>query len=479
MLRKSAETPDEPETKAKGLFASLDKDNDGIITEEEIMAASAAQGKPRFSANTAYTAKSAANELQSLSYDFMAMINATHTNGNQPQAQVSPLFTKTMAIVIVINALVLGAEAQYHDGKAHTVWKVFNHCFTAIYLAEVILKLVLLKLRYFTRFWNMMDFALTVAGILEMWILAHLFDKKKSSGYSVLRMARLIRVMRVLKLQKDLTMVVEGIMGALASIAWITLLLGSAIYVFAIACTFLIGTYTYAPVTEDALIHFETFDNKEYFGNLLKSMLTLYNIAILTEWPEIVRPMMKHQPYLIPLLVGMMMFLTFGVLNVMIGVIVRNTEDVRLNELEMLEKENQRRKLELVHAIWNSGGLSCSADLQQILKDIDLPLGFAMEDLCRILDTDGSGNLERDEFEFGLCRLITGNNNGFHQTCIVMNNLALIRKDLMNAVAKVSKKVDVLQQKIDELTKLSSTVHDLERVVDYMVRRESLFSEQC
>jgi len=44
---------------------------------------------------------------------------------------------------------------------------------------------------------------------------------------------------------------------------------------------------------------------------------------------------------------------------------------------------------------------------------------------------------------------------------------------------KSAKKVDVLQQKIDELTKLSSTVHDLERVVDYMVRRESLFSEQC
>jgi len=465
------ETSDNSTKKPVGLFAKLDQDGDGVVTEDEIKAATAMQDKSgggsaaRVSMNRALTS------------NLMGLLQQADISKDlQPQAQVSPLFTKAMATVIVINAIVLGCEAQFHGSHAKQLWIVLNHIFTVIYLLEAIIKLAKRRLLYFTMGWNLLDFALTVASIVEMWILTHI-DSASSSGYNVqgvLRLARLIRVIRVLKLQPDLTMVIEGIIGSMASIAWITLLLSGAIYVVAIACTFIIGTQTYPPVTEDDLMLFLTFDNKEYFGSLIKSMLTMFNVAILTEWPEIVRPMIKRQPYAIPFLVVIMMFLAFGILNVIIGVVVRNTEDVRRAEIEMNETKKKRRKLELVHSIWNSGGLSGSADLQQILEEMDLPLGFNMPYLCRILDSDGSGNLEREEFEFGLCRLITGNNNAFHQTCIIMNNLALIRKDVMTAIGGLHTKVDALQNSVDDLTKLSGTVHDLEKIIDYMVRREAL-----
>merc|ERR1719401_2677252 len=65
----------------------------------------------------------------------------------------------------------------------------------------------------------------------------------------------------------------------------------------------------------------------DFFGDLKASMLTLMNVALLAEWSEIIRPMMEHQPYLIPFLMIFAIVSTFGMINIMVGIIVDGTAE--------------------------------------------------------------------------------------------------------------------------------------------------------
>ena len=58
-----------------------------------------------------------------------------------------------------------------------------------------------------------------------------------------------------------------------------------------------------------------------------KAMLTILNIAILAEWPEIVRPIFIKQPLLVVVFLAFMWFISFGLMNVIIGLIVDSVMD--------------------------------------------------------------------------------------------------------------------------------------------------------
>merc|ERR1719352_2000031 len=69
----------------------------------------------------------------------------------------------------------------------------------------------------------------------------------------------------------------------------------------------------------------EGFNNYEYFGTIPRSMFTLFSVVILAEWPEIVRPICEQQVYMFPFFILFIVLTTFGLANVIIGVIVDNT----------------------------------------------------------------------------------------------------------------------------------------------------------
>merc|ERR1719487_2643878 len=66
----------------------------------------------------------------------------------------------------------------------------------------------------------------------------------------------------------------------------------------------------------------EYFNPSEFFGSIGRSMYTLFQLAILSEFSEFGRPIFEKQPLFFPFFLFFIFVVTFGVLNVLIAVIV-------------------------------------------------------------------------------------------------------------------------------------------------------------
>merc|ERR1719223_1260667 len=106
---------------------------------------------------------------------------------------------------------------------------------------------------------------------------------------------------------------------------WVGLVLLFTIYIMAIFCVNYIGRdgamysgYTTDPEEIDYSEVIKNFNPYLAFGSMPKSMLTLFNIATLAEWPEIIRPLMVKQPLYPFFFCLYVIFITFGAMNVIV-----------------------------------------------------------------------------------------------------------------------------------------------------------------
>merc|ERR1719487_2005750 len=186
------------------------------------------------------------------------------------------------------------------------------------------------------------------------------------------------------------------------------------------------------------------FNNYVYFGTIIRSMYTLFCIVIMAEWPEIGRPLVERQPAMFIFFTFFIIFTTFGVMNVIIGVIVDNTmEAAKAMQLDDEERARQEKLAQigkirdLVFSLDadNSGTITEEEvvsgwnfpELHDMLALVELPKGFNPHELMTLLDSDGDGNLTLDEFMKSFFRLI--DNNPFQQNCCMHASLNEIKKD--------------------------------------------------
>merc|ERR1711988_31017 len=67
---------------------------------------------------------------------------------------------------------------------------------------------------------------------------------------------------------------------------------------------------------------FMEFNPHLSFGRMANSLLTLFNIAVMAQWSDVIWPIMTVQPYLVPMFSIYLLIGTFAVLNVVVAMIV-------------------------------------------------------------------------------------------------------------------------------------------------------------
>eukprot|EP00928_Gymnodinium_smaydae_P055455 TRINITY_DN38997_c0_g1_i1.p1 TRINITY_DN38997_c0_g1~~TRINITY_DN38997_c0_g1_i1.p1 ORF type:complete len:478 (-),score=114.99 TRINITY_DN38997_c0_g1_i1:197-1630(-) len=360
------------------------------------------------------------------------------------RTEISPFLTRLMTVVIVLNCVQVGAECQWQRHEYPSLNIAYFHfdlVFTVLFTLEVYVKVKKLGWsRYFASWWNVLDFVLTLSMLFDLIVLATvpfqtvaelaLTGHVHSFGRTarLLRCLRLVRVLRLLKAQAELVIVVEGLRRSASTLLWVLASLVLIMYVFAVFFVLHVDHNIYAApgMGEDS----NTCEKDEHFCNLANAMNTLLDVVVGAEWSSIVTPMMDNQPWLMVPFVLFFLMSSFGVVNVIVGVIVDATAETKTH----IEWQKKRECLREASTMWferiNDAGLSKESleaangkereqikaqrikEIEHVVQHIidsnviEFPQGVRAKTVISLLMRDEGGILNHEDFTISLGRLL-------------------------------------------------------------------------
>jgi voltage-gated sodium channel len=206
----------------------------------------------------------------------------------------SPGFNRFIIGVILANAVTLGLEAVPEIYAQYgPILKAIDRTFLAIFVVELVLKLIAYRARFFGSAWNWFDALIVIVSLVP-----------NAGPWSVLRALRLFRLFSAVAAMRS---VVEALLKALPGMGAIVAVLGVVFYVAAIVATQLFGR-------DPALT--------ERFGSIFDSAYTLFRVMTLDGWTEISDEVMARFPLAWLFFLPFIVLTSFAVLNLFIAVIV-------------------------------------------------------------------------------------------------------------------------------------------------------------
>mmetsp|Transcript_128956 Transcript_128956/g.248458 ORF Transcript_128956/g.248458 Transcript_128956/m.248458 type:complete len:726 (-) Transcript_128956:26-2203(-) len=332
-------------------------------------------------------------------------------------------FQFCIGALITLNVIVIGLETDLNDRtvdfQAMTPWKMVECTFCLVWVGEALLRMYFERWHYFVSGWNILDIILVVSSLLELLILPYIVGKEFLPAFfravRILRLLRLLRLVRLVPFFKELWLIICGYVEALKTLGWVLLLLAIIIYSGAIYMTILVG--------QQCSEKYEFWsDCEDIWGSVPGSMYSLFQVLTLESWSMLIaRPVLKKKPHLAAFFLGFLMLTTFGLLNIIVGVIVENTLKASNNELRRtMAERDAKMRMELMGLkqlfeeadedrngnvdVYEFKSIFEKPEVKERLNRLDIPCDNP-EALFEMLDEDGGGSITIFEFIEGASRL--------------------------------------------------------------------------
>ena len=217
-----------------------------------------------------------------------------------------PGFQTTVIVVILLNALVLALET--YPGIKNSLsgaWHWIDRAFLVFFVGELILRFGAVGFsarQFFARGWNIFDFS----------IVAVAFIPGLPPDSTVLRLARLARVTRLLAVLPDVKVLLDGIRRSLQPV--------SGLAVITVFLLFIYGMIGHTLFAEAA---------PEQWGTIGTAMLTLFTVLTLEAWPDIFAVVKDVSPWSTVYFISFLLGAVFIVMNMVVGVILGTLEEAR------------------------------------------------------------------------------------------------------------------------------------------------------
>ena len=260
----------------------------------------------------------------------------------------SAVFQRSILGLIVLAGLLVGLETDPDIvARFGGVLRLLDGVVLALFTLELVVRIGACGAqpwRFFRDPWNVFDFAIVAVCLLPVG----------AEYAAVLRLARVLRVLRLITAVPRLQLLVNALLRSLPSMSYVALLLCVLFYVYAVMGVGLFGRADAA-----------------HFGSLGASALTLFQIVTLEGWAEIMREQLAagvNPTLTIAYFVSFILLGTMITLNLLIGVIVAGMDEAR----QAMEDEDRER-----HRA--AAGTPSPADdvvaLRRQLEDVDRALG--------------------------------------------------------------------------------------------------------
>jgi voltage-gated sodium channel len=176
----------------------------------------------------------------------------------------SQQFQLFVIALVIINAVTLGLETMSFSETTIEKLHKLDRMFVSLFILELCLRLWGNGFKFFADGWNTFDFVVIIAS-----------SAPSGGAVSVARLFRVLRVIRILRLvslMPTLQLTVETTIRSFRGVLSVSMLLFLVIYTCAILATNLFGQSSQV--------------GSEHFGNLGRSMYSLFQIMTLDSWSD-------------------------------------------------------------------------------------------------------------------------------------------------------------------------------------------------
>jgi voltage-gated sodium channel len=256
----------------------------------------------------------------------------------------SDYFNRFIIAIILLAGVVVGAQTypNFTQENAH-ILSFLDRAILIIFTLEASIKILAEgknPFSYFKNPWNVFDFTIVVACLLEPFL------DLGGAFLPVLRLARILRVLRLVTAIPKLQLLVTCLLKSLPSMFYVSILLFLLFYIYGTMAVFLFG--------ENDPIHFQ---------NLQTSILSLFRVVTLEDWTDVMyinmygsdqygytaedltkwNPLSSESPLgAAVFFVSFVLIGTMIVLNLVIGVIM-NSMDESNAEMSIKQEIEKRR----------------------------------------------------------------------------------------------------------------------------------------
>jgi len=336
----------------------------------------------------------------------------------------NPWFDCFIMAMILVHTLSIGAQINHLAATERTdggrFWRSIDVFFCVFFASEVSIKLYVYRLRFFTMHacaWNIIDLVLAILQIVEevMALVASITEEPyQNLRLDLMRAVRMMRGVKVLRLVRavryagDLQLIVSCLILSLRTFLWSVLLLVMTIYVMAIYITQACNIRRFENPDADGNDLLQ-----KWWGDIFISMLSVFQaLSGGVDWNDVYQPIFKYvSPALAVFLVVYLAFCYMALLNVITGTFVE-TVGRQASDLKIRTQILQARRLFQQIDEDHSGFISLSeiqnqtatAAVVDFFESVDVDPSEAQY-LLEVLDMDGSGTINFEEFLRGTLRL--------------------------------------------------------------------------
>lgn len=255
-----------------------------------------------------------------------------HIQKTATQIIGSGWFRYFILALILLSGVIVGLETypKFRQDFAE-IFRLLDQVIIYVFLGEIVLKLLAEGKKpwlYFMDSWNVFDFII-VAICFVPNIDTHFI--------MVLRLARILRVFRVISIFPKLQILVNALLKSIPSMGYVVILLFLIFYIYAV-----VGSFLFA------------HGDPVHFGTLHISMITLFKVLTLEGWADIMNIQLygsddlslqtTMKPGAFGVVAYFVSFILMGamiVMNLFIGVIMNSMQESH-NELEKILLKKQQ-----------------------------------------------------------------------------------------------------------------------------------------
>jgi len=387
-------------------------------------------------------------------------------------------FRGVCSCVIMINAICIGVRTQMaldkelRGGKGLVnTWYIVEVVFSAFFTVELLLRMVAEGKEFIFGEdwkWNLFDSVLVLQSMIDIASSGAGMNLSFARVLRILRFARILRLIRVMRFFQSFRLMVYSILCSMLNLLWVLMLLFFVIYFFAVFFLMAV-TEQYKDANADTQLLLNL-----YYGTLPEAVLTLFaSICGGADWLDVMKPI-RDLGWLFQLgFVLYIFFMTFGVMNIVIGTFVdqawevsqRDRDATIARELDKTKEYATNIRRFFFEADKDRSGMLSWEEFQKHLDDdrvkayfqtLELDVSQARA-LFMLFDVDESHEVGIDEFICGCMRL-----KGTAKS-IDVNMLLYENEQIMNKLSNFIHSVDMQLRKIEDAIILTGNLRPAPR----------------